>query len=1442
MGTFVVDGEIRDKLNKLVEFTEEVNSKLITKIKSKNKSFTEVELRDSIKELLTLVEDGGEDWVSFCNIIRTIYFGLNFDAFGVEISSQFEKRKILCLDFKLVLEGSISVCYNNFEDGEKSDRPLIYNFDTSINLGLTKEDWLSNKKYEDDIRIIYDILVAEPLNSDYNEAVLEDIRNGDVKIVADSYRLITSAIHEVYKALYENVFSLHPYVGAFTFLDNKKYNFVVPKDGVTNEELYDNNGVLIKDKVALSQNFMKVSCLIKKEETLASNGYVSYVSPDQRLEETYPKYLELCNNISSLADMSSSSISTSRGFDIDDILESSKIKYYPFECFGFAIGAEPVFDTKHKHEEEDTVTVNAKSKNMIYKKSSYNNWKDYSNTLVFRYLDDLFVRYIYKSLEKHCVKDNKPVNFKSEEFLNTYKYISPKAGVYNIFTPLEVYHKDVLADMVKFMKTVCSAYILTRADNDAIFGIKVCDYNTNLDNFKFSLKSSYLLYKGDSLCDGKDKSTLVFKDGIDCGGSIIRSGDEESTYFKVFEYFYASDQELVDAKPLWGYQAAKLFQETGQPIDKENILLGENMAGVPVFSSAGSGVNLQGNLFHRIVAGSRSGKGLITMNVLASMLASDAAVFYIDNKPDMAGEFITICGGDDKMFCVNGGDQNSDNDVHHTYSGTKRSSVLYQRFRNKLPSIQKLKQFECLNFSEVQDWASAVGNFVYLKAAIFALGIVWARITLEDILSEYRQNAEEDLDFEHNVVVVCDELTAWHRDFESKFMATKPGTKPDGIYKYYDPTFGASIDSTDTFDFEEAENNLLDDKMKDLHNLKSRYEEAKLARNGSKEAESAYEKAQNAYQKVLNSVKKSSKDKMSSDGSTLATTLYWTTLIDKYRDFIIGEDAGGGTLKGTASYLTKKGSKFKDVMMNNDVYYIGQYITGVANTGEPYRLTNAKEIVKSGINYDVEKHLNENDDCNSSYMFGFAESISCDWIVGKNIKNFDTKIPENMEARPDFGGSQLLENGATAQFDWIHTRGNWMYIPSGKQETYRNQAPNWDSVAFIKPYVVLNTNEELTSLGSDSGNGNKSPYCKEGDSLSAGKSSKYIFGSASRIYGKNFDPAGVELWEKMRLEWVKPQPDGKKPSKNNPCYGQLEDGIGLKGLITEYKRTNAGMGNVDFDPTWLHRSGDIANKVCRKFGYKDYIEYLLDFSPKGIICGTDIIRLYTNPELQCTWNGDTPVDPNKNERLRRMFPRYYRTNSMNILTDNFDESSYESEEGADEVEDIETVIGGIEPKVTVDESSNIVLPETETEVEDEPVPETVADVFSRAFDDDDAYNYNSDSSADSDSDSQDDWSDEEDDWTDEEADLDDEEDIYSSDSINLAYSEDAKQAYIEEGRKKGFAEAFSKIQFIVKAYVELGMSMDENTKNLNPDSEEYKTCFNTLVNEIMNAVMSEEDI
>ena len=89
MGTFVVECEIKDKLNKLVEITEKVNSKVITKIKSKNKSFTEVELRDSIKELLTLVEDGGEDWVSFCNIIRTIYFGLNFDAFGVEISSQF---------------------------------------------------------------------------------------------------------------------------------------------------------------------------------------------------------------------------------------------------------------------------------------------------------------------------------------------------------------------------------------------------------------------------------------------------------------------------------------------------------------------------------------------------------------------------------------------------------------------------------------------------------------------------------------------------------------------------------------------------------------------------------------------------------------------------------------------------------------------------------------------------------------------------------------------------------------------------------------------------------------------------------------------------------------------------------------------------------------------------------------------------------------------------------------------------------------------------------------------------------------------------------------------------------------------------------------------------------------------------------------------------------
>ena len=43
-----------------------------------------------------------------------------------------------------------------------------------------------------------------------------------------------------------------------------------------------------------------------------------------------------------------------------------------------------------------------------------------------------------------------------------------------------------------------------------------------------------------------------------------------------------------------------------------------------------------GQIVTGIIAGSRSGKGVMTLNILASIIASGCPVCYLDYKPDMA--------------------------------------------------------------------------------------------------------------------------------------------------------------------------------------------------------------------------------------------------------------------------------------------------------------------------------------------------------------------------------------------------------------------------------------------------------------------------------------------------------------------------------------------------------------------------------------------------------------------------------------------------------------------------------------------------------------------------------------------------------------------------------------------------------------------------------------
>ena len=85
----------------------------------------------------------------------------------------------------------------------------------------------------------------------------------------------------------------------------------------------------------------------------------------------------------------------------------------------------------------------------------------------------------------------------------------------------------------------------------------------------------------------------------------------------------------------FAYKTLGKILMSGGSIDLSHTIVGTDLSGSPVE------INLNNNAYVSIgiVAGSRSGKGVLTMSILASMLAAKCPVVYLDYKPDMAGIF-----------------------------------------------------------------------------------------------------------------------------------------------------------------------------------------------------------------------------------------------------------------------------------------------------------------------------------------------------------------------------------------------------------------------------------------------------------------------------------------------------------------------------------------------------------------------------------------------------------------------------------------------------------------------------------------------------------------------------------------------------------------------------------------------------------------------------------
>lgn len=179
------------------------------------------------------------------------------------------------------------------------------------------------------------------------------------------------------------------------------------------------------------------------------------------------------------------------------------------------------------------------------------------------------------------------------------------------------------------------------------------------------------------------------------------------------EYAHEFNHDVSQALPLFAYKALKALQEQGVQLSWENLILGQAEDG-SVLRNGTHGIDIRTRLLHILCAGSRAGKGVMTLSIMASAVVSNKVPFYLDRKPDMASVLKHLSP---EMFVINGGG-------YQTQYDTK-----YQQFTNLdfiLSEVGNVPKCALDAFQTSLSW-DELGDIIYMRALKLAIGIIVAR-------------------------------------------------------------------------------------------------------------------------------------------------------------------------------------------------------------------------------------------------------------------------------------------------------------------------------------------------------------------------------------------------------------------------------------------------------------------------------------------------------------------------------------------------------------------------------------------------------------------------------------------------------------------------------------------------------------------------------------------
>lgn len=313
----------------------------------------------------------------------------------------------------------------------------------------------------------------------------------------------------------------------------------------------------------------------------------------------------------------------------------------------------------------------------------------------------------------------------------------------------------IIRSVQRLQRTVCTAVILTKYNvlNTQVTSLAVRVTETN---GKISVSSTYDMFNHLS-----GNKMIQYEDGLVISDVYV---SDNPLAYRVIEFSHDFDAKLSNAEPLFGYKAVELYNEKGMNFSWDRILLGRDAKGTPFFSTpeGAQDAHLQSNLVHCIYAGSRVGKGVMTMNIMASAIASKKPIFYLDRKPDMAIVFYGLSGGN--MFVINGADTTKlRNDVNNYFGEEGSSNSGWKEKYLALPDYIK-ELFPAGSYYNNIDY---LGDFFYYRSIIFILGIIAARVSYP---------THPALGGSNGIIAIIDEFTNFQFNGENKWFDVVNGS------------------------------------------------------------------------------------------------------------------------------------------------------------------------------------------------------------------------------------------------------------------------------------------------------------------------------------------------------------------------------------------------------------------------------------------------------------------------------------------------------------------------------------------------------------------------------------------------------------------------------------------------------------------------------------------